>query len=274
MRKWIYIILIVIFALVFLVSGALLLNYYIKDHQAEEAYDELSDMVSQVRQEITVEETLPEGETGPVETTPVLVEVIDPNTGESVWVLPEYADLYTMNADVVGWIRIDGTKVDYPVMQTPDRVDYYLKRDFYRKRSAAGSIYAREECDVFAPSDNVTIYGHRMNSGAMFGELMNYKKVEFWADNRYIQFDTLTERHTYEIFSVFKISASVNNGFQYHLFVDMTEEEFTEFVSQCKDRALYDTGVTAEYGDKLITLSTCEKGNSNMRVVIVAKRIG
>ena len=169
-------------------------------------------------------------------------------------------------------IKIPGTKVDYPVMQTPDRTDYYLKRNFEKKRSAAGSIYVREQCDVFAPSDNLTIYGHRMNSGSMFGQLMNYKKVEFWAENRYIYFDTLTHRGTYEIFAVFKISASVNNGFQYHLFVDMDQEKFAEFVEQCKTRSLYDTGVTAEYGDQLITLVTCAYHEEFGRFVVVARQ--
>lgn len=271
MKKWIYFVLIGIFSAVFLVSGWLLLDYYRKDQKAEQAYDDLSAMVSDARQEVqATAPSQPEEETDP---EPVLVEVTNPETGEIRRVLPEYAELFTMNPDVVGWIKIPGTKVDYPVMQTPDRTDYYLKRNFEKKRSAAGSIYVREQCDVFVPSDNLTIYGHRMNSGSMFGQLMNYKKVEFWAENRYIYFDTLTHRGTYEIFAVFKISASVNNGFQYHLFVDMDRESFTEFVTQCKERDLYNTGITPQYGDKLITLSTCEKGSSNTRFVVVAREV-
>lgn len=269
MRRWIYIILIIFFAIIFLGSGWYLLDYYIQSNQAAQSYNDLAQIVEKVQQQ----ETLPEGETSPTEYVPTHVQVTDPETGEVVWLLPEYAELYTMNNDLVGWIRIDGTRVNYPVMQTPDSQDYYLKRDFYKEYSIDGSIYVREECDVFAPSDNVTIYGHRMNSGAMFADLLNYKEEAFWAENRYIRFDTLREHHTYEILAVFKISASANSGFQYHTFVDMDEAEFEEFITQCRDRAYYDTGVTAQYGDKLITLSTCEKGNSNMRVVVVAKRI-
>lgn len=274
MRRWIYIILIVIFALIFLVSGWFLLDYYMETNKAEQNYDGLANMVQQAQQQQQTESTLPEGVTAPTEYVSPHVQVTDPETGEILWLLPEYAELYTMNTDTVGWIRIDGTRINYPVMQTPDAVDYYLKRDFYKEYSIDGSIYVREECDVFTPSDNVTIYGHRMNSGAMFADLLNYKEESFWAENRYIQFDTLREHHTYEILAVFKISASANNGFQYHTFVDMDEAQFAEYIAQCKDRAYYDTGVTAQYGDKLITLSTCEKGNSNMRIVVVAKRIG
>ncbi len=273
MKKWIYIALIVIFTAVFLVSGWLLFDYYHTENQAEEVYDEMSQKVDQLRQENPVIEQSSDP-TGPVEVVWPRVEVIDPETGESVWMLPEFAELYTQNNDVVGWIRLEGTKVDYPVMQTePEQTDYYLKRDFDKKRTARGSIYAREECDVFAPSDNITIYGHRMNSGSMFGELHKLKKVEFWSEHRYIQFDTLLERHTYEIFAVFRISASVNNGFQYHLYVDMTPEEFAEYVDQCKTRSLFNTGITPQYGDKLITLSTCEKDNNSIRLVVVARQI-
>lgn len=268
MRKWIYIILIVIFAAIFLVSGGLLVDYYIKSQKAADSFHEIADIVEQVK---TTKPTVAPGETEP---EVVLVEVTHPETGETVMVLPEYAEVFTMNPDTVGWIRVPDTRVNYPVMHHPEERDYYLYKDFYEKYSNDGSIYIREECDVFAPTDNVTVYGHRMNSGAMFADLLKYKDEQFYIEHPHIQFDTLQERHYYVILSVFTISASANNGFQYHLMVDAADEaEFNSFVEQCHIRALYDTGVTATYGDKLITLSTCEKGDSSRRVVVVAKRI-
>lgn len=268
MRKWIYSALILVFAVIFLVSGGLLVDYYVKSNKAAESFDEIAHIVEQVKK---TQPTAPEGQTEP---TVQLVEVKHPVTGERVWVLPEYADVFTMNPDTVGWISLEGTRVNYPVMHRPDQKDYYLYKDFYGKYSNDGSIYVREECDVFAPSDNVTIYGHRMNSGAMFADLLKYKDPEFYSQHPHIRFDTLQERHYYVVLSVFTISASINNGFQYHLFdVAENEEAFDSFVQQCHIRALYDTGITARYGDKLITLSTCEKGDSNSRVVVVAKRI-
>ena len=274
MRKWVYIVLIVIFAVIFLVSGGMLLDYYIKSNQAAESYNELAQLVQQAQQTAPTEESLPEGETAMTEPVIPMVEIMDPETGELVQVLAEYAAIYALNRDTVGWIRIDGTRINYPVMHRPEQVDYYLHRNFYEEYSVDGAIYVREPCDVFMPTDNVVIYGHRMNSGAMFADLLQYKEEDFFAQNRYIQFDTIREHHTYEILSVFTISASVDNGFQYHLFVDAaTQEQFDAFVTQCKRRALYDTGVDAVYGDRLITLSTCEKGDSNRRVVVVAKRI-
>lgn len=271
MRKWIYYLFIGIFAVIFLISGLLLLDYYIKSNAAENTYHALSDMVQQAKP-TQPEETLPSQEQTEDRYQHTHVRVTDPVAGDTLWLLPEYAELYTMNTDVVGWIQIPGTRVNYPVMQTPDSPDYYLHRDFYKEKSNDGSIYVREECDVFKPSDNVTIYGHRMNSGNMFADLLKYKEKDFWEENRYIRFDTLTQRNTYEIMAVFKISAMSDNGFQYHTYTDMHQERFTEFVSQCKNRSFYDTGITAQHGDKLITLSTCEKGNSNMRIVVVAKK--
>ncbi len=205
---------------------------------------------------------------------PTYVTITHPKTGESMEILPEFADAFLSNSDLVGWICIPGTDIDYPVVQTPDRVDYYLHRDFNKKYNLHGCIYAREQCDINAPSDNITLYGHRMQDGSMFAQLINYNKKDFFEKNRYIYFDTLTERHNYEIIAVFKTTATLGEGFQYHQFVDAaSEESFNSFVSTCKSKSFYDTGVTAQYGDKLICLSTCEYSQENGRLVIVAKRI-
>ena len=175
---------------------------------------------------------------------------------------------------MVGWITVPDTKINYPVMQTPTKPDYYLKRNFYKKSSDWGAIYAREVCNVNEPSDNVTLYGHHMKDGSMFTGLDKFKQKSFWETHRTFQFDTLYERHTYEIIGVFKTSANVGQGFNYHLFVDAADEgKFNEFVSTVKSLAFYETGVTAQYGDKLLTLSTCEYTLSNGRFVVVAKRI-
>ena len=113
-----------------------------------------------------------------------------------------------------------------------------------------------------------------MKDGTMFAPLHGYQDKEFWEDNQYIFLDTLTERHIYQVFCVFTTTASVGKGFEYHLFVDAADQaEFDDFVTQCMLRRMYDTGITAEYGDKLITLSTCEYSQTNGRLVIVAKRI-
>ena len=190
-------------------------------------------------------------------------------------ILEQYQAVYELNNDMVGWIEVPGTKVNYPVMQTPGNKDYYLKRDFYHNWSEWGSIYAREVCDINKPSDNVVLYGHHMADGSMFAQLeTRYKKQSFWEEHQYLTFDTLYEHHTYQIIAVFRTSANVGQGFSYHIFNEAdSEEEFNEFIAEVKRLALYDTGLTAEYGDKLLTLSTCEYTLDNGRFVVVAKRI-
>lgn len=273
MKKWIYNALIILFAAVFLISGGFLAYYFIDSRLQQDRYSQLSHMMEPVTPRPVIEtEDTPEV-TEP--TAPQYTQVTDPETGAAVLLLPEFKELYLLNNDIVGWIRIPGTNIDYPVMQTPEAPDYYLKRNFDKEHSSRGCIYAREVCDVFTPSDNITLYGHRMKDGTMFGQLDKYTSESFYEENPYIYFDTLTELRTYRIMAVFRTTASQGEGFGYHLFVDAeSEEAFTEFYSTCKALSIYDTGVEAAPGDSFITLSTCEYSQVNGRLVIVAKREG
>lgn len=187
--------------------------------------------------------------------------------------LSPYAELFQQNPDMVGWIKIDGTTINYPIMQTPDNPNYYLKRNFYKQYSNLGVPYIQEDCDL-ETSDNLIIYGHHINGGKMFGALVSYKTRSFYGEHPIIQFDTLTEQADYEIIAVFKTVAYSSRGFRYYEFVNAeSEEDFDDYISRCKELALYDTGVTAEYGDRLITLSTCEYSATNGRLVVVAKKL-
>ena len=277
MKRFAYYAALLVALAVFFCSGWLLLDYWLESKQQQNQFDDLAQLVDAARPTTpsVPEETAAPGQTLPPATEPPThVTVTHPDTGEELSVLAEYAQLYLLNPDLVGWIRIPGTTLNYPVMQTPDYTDFYLHTDFYGQYSAHGCIYAREQCDVAAPSDNVTIYGHNMKDGSMFALLHKYLDQEFWQEHKTIEFDTLTEHHTYEIIAVFDTTASINQGFAYHMFVDAAgEEEFDQFVAQCKALAYYDTGTTARYGDKLITLSTCEYTQTNGRLVVVAKRI-
>lgn len=262
MKKWLRIVLIVLLLAVFLVSGYRLADYFIKSQRQSSTFDTLADMVA----------------AAPVATVPVQpTEPTEPDESAPATVpqpLPEYVEVSELNPHMVGWMRIDDTKINYPVMHTPDTPDYYLHTDFYGNYSIHGCLYAEESCDINLPSDNITIYGHHMGDGSMFAGLMKYKNKSYWEDHRYIVFDTLTEHHTYEIFAVLTTTASKGKGFAYHQFIDaQTPEEFEEYIRDCGKLSLYDTGITPSYGDKLITLSTCEYSQKNGRLVVVAVRV-
>ena len=269
MKKKLYILAIVLLLLVFGVSAFMVGSYIVEGKEQAEKYDSLAALKDSVKENATTptQETTPE-ETDP-EGTFSAAEIRDENG-----MLVEYGELYAMNPDLVGWIRMDGTEMDYPVMQTPDRPNHYLYKDFESKQSARGSIYIREECDMNEPSDNITVYGHNMRDGSMFACLNEYVNKEAWDNNPLIFFDTLYEYHVYKIFAVFKTTATVGQGFKYHNMIDAADQaDFDEFIATCKQLSFYDTGITPVYGDKIICLSTSEYTLENGRLVAAAVRI-
>ena len=184
--------------------------------------------------------------------------------------------MYLQNNDMVGWIKIEDTKINYPVMQSKDNPNFYLKHGFDKAYTDYGCPYIQENCDVDIPSDNLIIYGHNMKDSSMFSGLMKYTDKSFWESHKTISFDTLTEKCDYEIIAAFKTVVYTDSpeSFKYYQFINAdTGDEFNAYITKCKEFALYDTGVTAEYGDKLITLSTCEYSRNNGRMVVVAKKI-
>ena len=181
--------------------------------------------------------------------------------------------LYQINNNFVGWLNIENTTINYPVMQTKNNPNYYLKRNFYKKYSSYGTPYISEQCDVKI-SDNLIIYGHHMKNKAMFGTLENYKSEKYYNNHKIITFETLEKSTNYEIFAVFKTVAYSNEGFKYYNFINLqNDEEYNTFINKCKELSFYETNKMPKYGDKLITLSTCEYSNKNGRLVVVAYEI-
>lgn len=265
-RSPVYCLLILILLGIFAFSSWKVGSYVLDALEQKRKYDALAQMVEQVQSTRPTQPAVPE--TQLKESTPTETEA---PSEPGVPVLAEYEPLLEMNPDLVGWVKIPQTSISYPVMQTPMMPQYYLYRNFYKESSDRGCIFAQEECDIDAPSDNVTIYGHCMKDGSMFAGLANYTYKSYWKDHPLVQFDSLYESRTYRVFAVFKTSGNVGEGFAYHTFVDAASPaEFTSFVSQCKELAFYDTGITPEYGDKLLCLSTCEYTMANGRLVVVA----
>lgn len=191
--------------------------------------------------------------------------------------LDKFTSLYAQNMDIIGWLTIDGTPIDYPVMRGHSNDDeYYLYRNFYQVEDDYGSLYVRHKADVYTPSTNVIIYGHDMKDGSMFGTLKKYKAEDYYREHTLIQFDTLYEQRTYEILAVFlsQVYNSDDEVFKYYEFYNATtQEEFDDFYTNVKALALYDTGVEASFGDTFITLSTCSYQVEDGRLVVVAKLV-
>ncbi len=190
-------------------------------------------------------------------------------------ILEKYKTLYNKNKSLIGWIKIADTNIDYPVMQTSNN-DYYLDHNLNQEYDRNGSIFMDKDCDVLKPSTNLIIYGHHMQSGKMFGELDKYSKESYYKEHPIIEFDTIYEEAKWEIMYVFrsKIYTTDDIVFKYYQFIDAnSESEFYSNMNEMSKMSLYETGVTAEYGDELLTLSTCDYMEEDGRFVVVAKKI-
>lgn len=189
--------------------------------------------------------------------------------------LQTYSALHEKNRDFFGWITVPDTKVDYPVMFSPDRPLQYLGHDFFGSASYHGVPFLDAECD---PNGNFyLVYGHHMEDGTMFAGLVEYDKKSFWENHPTFRFDTLYEERTYAV--VIAMRGRVLNvdeeGFRYYNYTSLdTEAEFMNYIRQAKQLARYDTGVDVSFGDELLVLSTCYHYTSNGRFVVIAKRIG
>lgn len=202
--------------------------------------------------------------------------------------LPEYRKLYEQNQDLIGWLSIEDTVIDYPVMQTPEEETYYLHLGFDKKQNKNGSLIMDTDSVVgvgtakkgyqngFSPSTNLIIHGHTMKSGEMFGSLLKYKDKEYGMEHKRIHFDSLYEKREYELIAVFysQVFYEKEEVFKYYKFFQAdTQEEFDDWYYNIKEMSLYDTGVTAELGDEFITLSCCSYHVEDGRFVVVGKRI-
>ena len=189
-------------------------------------------------------------------------------------ILPEYKKIHQKNQKLIGWVKIDDTIIDYPVMQTVNN-EYYLDHNFNQEEDRNGCIFMDYQCDVIKGCDNMILYGHHMKSGKMFGTLNKYSEESYYEEHPIIQFDTIYEKGKYQVMYVFrsKVYSEEDVTFKYYQFINAASEmEFNSYLMAAL--SLYDTGVVASYGDKLLTLSTCDYQEKKGRFVVVAKKIG
>lgn len=188
----------------------------------------------------------------------------------------KYAKLYEANPDFIGWITIQDTQVDYPVMQNMEDNEYYLHRNFDKEYDGSGLPFLDIQCDYQRPTANLLIYGHNMKAGTMFAQIMKYGDQDFYDQHPTIRFDTLEEDGEYEVVAAFYsqiYSADDTEHFKYYKFFDAeNEEEFNDYVNHVIRLSAIDTGIVPEYGDELITLSTCAYHTEDGRFALVARK--
>lgn len=252
-----YVVAMVVLAAVFLTSAGLLVKRYFDDRRTENEFSALQSLINTEAAVAPVEGEAEEG-----------AAAVDNSA--------KFAALLQQNPDFIGWISIGGTNLDFPVMHSPGNVDFYLRHDFNGDYSNYGVPYLDEDCTLTADtqSDNLVIYGHNMKTGTIFGCLTNYEQSAYYQSHPAINLDTIYADGVYEVFAAFAIDVVQDQSFVYNTYLDMDEATFNEYVAEVKRRSTVKTGITPVYGEKLLTLSTCEYSTANGRYVVVARKIG
>lgn len=196
---------------------------------------------------------------------------------------PKFADLYAQNNDIAGWITISGTNINYPVVHTEKMKgsnDYYLRTGFDNKYSRFGTIYAERTNNLgyMSESKNITLYGHNMkDDSTMFGQLLNYSKLDYYKKHPLITFDTLYRDGKWKIFAVLVTNSTPyeNNGyvFDYRKTDFSSDEQFLYWVNEVKKRSIINTTVQVDKDDEILTLQTCTYEFNNARYVVLARRV-
>lgn len=220
-------------------------QYHTEDTRQREAFEALRQIV------IAPEET----ESAPKET------------------LPDIAALRQQNPDCIGWLRIPGTTIDYPVMQSAANPEYYLKHDFEGNDSSHGVPFADSRCSL-ASSDNIIIYGHQKHDGTMFSPLLNYEDGDFCSQHRDVELILADGKETYRVFAVLRTAGTAEQGkWSIYNSLDLSPSGFTELLSHCREQSLISSECEPVYGDRLLTLVTCEYSQDNGRLAVIAYQV-
>lgn len=251
------------FAVLFFFSGAMLLRDSVRSKREKEANLLLAQKVQRaVEKQEDSEQGYSKKTAGEKE--------------EENIILPEYRELWEQNQDLAGWLTIEDLGIDYAVMYTPKEPEYYLHRGFSKEEAVSGSLFIGEGWKP--EGGNTIIYGHHMKDGTMFGQLNEYSSSEYAKAHPNIRFDTLTEKGEYQVIAAFYsriYNLEDKDAFRYYWYVDLSDRErFEEFITKVKAASIYDTGVEAVYGDKLLTLSTCSYHAKEGRFVVIARKTG
>ena len=242
---------IIVLLIIFIFSTALVIKNKVKEYKDNKEIEKISNVLENIETEEKTEEQEKTERSYKVE------------------------KLKSESPEVVGWLEIEGTNINYPVCQSQDN-DYYLTHTYKKEKNSNGSLFLDKDYK-FGETNNILIYGHRNKKGLMFDELIKYESFQFYKEHNQIRFTTDTTDDSYKIISVFKSRVyyqDENNVFRYYNYVDIKNQiDYTKFVEKCKKISLYETDTTAQYGEQLMTLSTCDYSQKNGRFVVVAKKV-
>lgn len=190
--------------------------------------------------------------------------------------LASFESLIELNSDVVGWISIPNTPIDYPVTQTTNN-SYYLHHNINKESNSSGCPFV-DYRNVIKPGELsrcTLIYGHHRRNGTMFAKLKNYNDIEFYKENPVIRFDTVYDRNEWVIFANLRTSTQASSGktYQYIRTEFKDDEDFMDFVSDLRERSLIDTPVDVNADDEILLLSTCSYERSGWRLIIAARKL-
>lgn len=255
-------VLIVVLLGVFLYSSYEIFTYYYEAFKSKSTYDEVRKLYQEQLQFEGQQESEGEKPAQPVSTPE---QENSPGKKEA---MARYTSLLEMNEDVVGWISVPGTVIDYPVVQARDN-DYYLRRDIHGKSARAGTIFMDYRSDKLGKGKNTILYGHHMRNGSMFKDLVKYKREDFFQKNGYIRFDTLYEEIEWEVFSVYITEVD----FPYGQTAFDSDEEYITFLEGIKGRSMFEKDIELTEEAQILTLSTCTYEYDNARLVVHARRV-
>lgn len=264
-RKKSYIFIYIFLSLLIIFSMIYIITYFLSKKAAIEESNLLNNDNKEIERDISKEET-----------NEMVIDAPNETVIQETERMAKVRELKEVNNDIVGWLEIPDTNISYPVLQGADN-EYYMNHNYKKEKSRNGSIFLTKDYDWEIPSSNLLIYGHNLNNGTMFQDLLKYANESYYKEHPKIRFTTVEDDSEYEIIAVFKSRVyyqSEKNVFRYYFFVNAeTEQEYNEFINNAKNASLYNISPTAKYGDQLITLSTCSYHVKDGRFAVVGRKI-
>lgn len=244
---------VIVLSAVALLSGLTLLAYYLGNTRTQARFDALAKAVHAPI--AAPAEQLP-ADQAPAETVPSALE-----------------QLQQQNSHLTGWITVPGTRIDYPVMHTPDQPQYYLRRDFDGGYALSGTPFLDGGCTL--ESGNLILWGHNMKSGTMFADLLLYQNPKFASEHTSFTLETLQETRTYEVVAAFRSEVDQEGDyFRWYNFTDLPDQRtFDAFAAGLRAVSLLPVPENLSFGDSFLTMATCSYHDDNGRFVVVGRQL-